>query len=121
LLFLIISIGAYFKITPQDLDKMIELLKDRSLPQITYQQFKVACLSRLIISIVFLISGWGLLLEKEWARKLTIYFSFFWIILIFIGSFLNPTLIKHLFLQIIYLGILIIYLTNKRVENYFLR
>jgi len=57
---------------------------------------------------------------KEWARKLTIYFCFFMVALVFISTILNPQLIGQAIFQIIYPGVLILYFTNKKVENFFI-
>ena len=81
--------------------------------------FKIAILFQILLSIVFIISGIGILQKKEWGRKLTIYFSFLLLFIIAVGVFLNFALIAQAILQIIYPGILIFYFTNKQVEKAF--
>lgn len=115
-----ISLSAYFKTTSLDYDKIVDLLKERgALTSLSYQQFKGMILISGFISFVFFLTGWGLLLRKEWARRLIIYFSFFFVLLAFLSIFFSSSLIKQAILQIIYPGILIIYFTNKKVETYF--
>ncbi|MBD3263506.1 MAG: hypothetical protein GF375_00200 [Candidatus Omnitrophica bacterium] len=87
--------------------------------EIDARQLRSAIALQMLVSAVFLVSGAGLLLRKEWARKLTLYFSFFIAVLTFISVVATPALISRAFLQIIYPGILIIYFTNNKIENYF--
>jgi hypothetical protein len=122
LLFLFMSVSAYLKTTPQDLDKITALLKEKSiLVQITYQQFKYAIIVYGCLSFIFFISGLGILFKKEWARKLTVYFAFSIIAMTFFSIIATPTLIQQAILQIIYPAILIVYFTNKRIGEYFTR
>ncbi|MEI8349401.1 MAG: hypothetical protein WCI77_04545 [Candidatus Omnitrophota bacterium] len=120
LFFLLLSLSVYMKATPQDLVKVTEVLKARQVVfDITFRQFKIACLYYAFFSSIFFISGLGILLKKEWARKLTIYFALLIAILIFLSVLLVPGLISQAFLQIVYPGILLLYFTNKNVEARF--
>ncbi|MCK4519846.1 MAG: hypothetical protein KAT96_01610 [Candidatus Omnitrophica bacterium] len=83
------------------------------------EQFKAIVLSQIIAAGIFLISGLGLLLKKEWGRRLTLYFSFFTVILAAVSVLFRSVLINQAILQVIYPGILIFYFTNKKVEAYF--
>lgn len=86
---------------------------------LTLEQFRAAVLSQIILAAIFLVSGWGLLNRKEWGRRLTLYFSFFMVILAAVTVLFRFSLINSAISQIIYPGILIIYLTNKNVEKVF--
>ncbi|MFH1519856.1 MAG: hypothetical protein ABIE75_04715 [Candidatus Omnitrophota bacterium] len=86
---------------------------------LTTPQFKVIILSQAIIATIFLLSGLGILLRKEWGRRLTLYFSFFTVILTGVTALFNSLSINQAILQIIYPGILIFYFTNKKVESCF--
>lgn len=120
ILFLYLSLSTYLKVTVEDFNKIIEIFKNKGiLAQITYQQFKTACLIYAFISFIFFLSGSGLLLKKKWARILTIYFAFAALIVTFLSAFSAPSLVKQAFLQVIYPAILIIYFTNRNVEAYF--
>ena len=120
LLFLIIFTSIYFKATPQDLGKAMEVFETKGIPfEITFEQFKLAIGIHIITFLIFLVSGAGLLLRKEWARKLTIYFSFFIVVFTVISTLAQPSLIKQAIIQVIYPGILIVYFTNKNIERYF--
>lgn len=122
LLFLLTSITAYFVTTPQDYENIKELLGEKRVTvDLSYQKFKTTgLLVNSITSVLFLFSGAGILSRKEWARKCTVYFCFLWVAMIFLASLLTPVFIKHLFTQIVYPGIIIIYFTNKKVVDYFL-
>ena len=119
-LFFFMSVSSYLKATPQDLEKITEIFKSQGISsQITFQQFKIACIFYIGIALVFFLSGLGLLLRKEWARKLTLGFAFFAVVVVFLAVLVSPALIQQAIVQIIYPGILIIYFTNKKVEAYF--
>ncbi len=96
-----------------------ELSKNLSQEQVNQEKFKVILRAQMAISATFLISGVGLISGKEWARKLTIYFCLFMVILVFVSVIFNPQVISQAILQIIYPGVLIFYFTNKKVENFF--
>ena len=119
-LFLFMSISSYLRATPQDLEKITEIFKNQGISsQITFQQFKIACMVYVAIASIFFLSGLGLLLKKEWGRKLTLSFAFVMVLIVFLAVVLSPGLIQQAIVQIIYPGILIIYFTNKNVEAYF--
>jgi len=121
-LFFFMSLSSYLKATPQDLEKITEIFKSQGISsQITFQQFKIACIFYIGIALIFFLSGLGLLLRKEWARKLTLGFAFFAVVVVFLAVLISPALIQQAIMQIIYPGILIIYFTNKKVEAYFKR
>ena len=121
LLLFILSITALLTATPEDTRQVSEMFDEKGLSiSITHEHFKIASAIQAIVSVVFFVCGRGLLLGKDWARKLIIYFSFGWGALIFITSLLNPSFMKHLIVQMVYPGVLIIYFTNKKVEQYFL-
>ncbi len=86
---------------------------------LTPEQFKSVILSQIFLAGIFLVSGWGILNRKEWGRRLTLYFSFFMVILAAVSVLFRSSLINSALLQIIYPGILILYFTNKDVEKLF--
>ena len=86
---------------------------------LTQEQFKSVVLSQIILAVIFLVSGWGILSRKEWGRRLTLYFSFFMVILAAVSVLFQSSVINSALLQIIYPGILILYFTNKKIESYF--
>lgn len=105
---------------PQDLESFQEVFKNKHLPaQITLEQLKFYNVISAVMAIIFLISGLGIVLRKEWARKLTIYFSFAIAAFMFMTVITQPALIGLVIFQAIYLGIFIIYFTNKNIEEYF--
>ena len=86
---------------------------------LTPEQFGSVILSQIILAGIFLVSGWGILNREEWGRRLTLYFSFFMVILAGVSVLFKTSLINSALLQIIYPGTLILYFTNKKIENYF--
>ncbi len=120
ILFLLVSLSAYFNITPEDLTAVTDTLKQQNIETtITLAQFKAASIIQSAVSVFFIISGWGLLSKKDRIRKITVYFSFGWTAVIFLVFILHPSYIDYLFLQVVYPGILILYLTHKNVIRYF--
>ncbi|MFH1504582.1 MAG: hypothetical protein ABIH08_04245 [Candidatus Omnitrophota bacterium] len=124
-IFFVSSLINYFKITPEEFDKILQTFRSLGVQaspgqaEITYQQFKPYSFIPIIIALVFFISGSGILFRKEWARKLTVYFSFTAAIFIFFTVLAQASLIRLVIAHIVYLGVLIIYFTNKNVEGYF--
>ncbi len=88
---------------------------------ITQEQFKIVLILQMAISAIFAVSGLGLLLQKEWGRRATLYFSFAMVIIAFVAVLFSGTVITHSIVQIIYPGIMIFYLTSKKIEEYFIR
>ncbi len=86
---------------------------------LTREQFKLVILSQIVLAGIFLVSGWGVLRRREWGRRLTLYFSFFMVILVAVAVLFQSSFINSALLQIIYPGILILYFTNKDVEKAF--
>jgi len=110
----------YLSLTPEDFEKVLALFKHKNLAvNITFEQFKAYNIIPAIIALVFLASGIGLILKKNWARKITVYLSFALAFLIFLSILLSPAMIRFVILQIAYLGVLIIYFTNQNVESFF--
>ena len=117
---LISLLSLYFNITQADLNKLMVLLKQNGVAvTITLDQIKTVSVLYGFIAIGFMLSGWGLLQKKEWARKFTVYFAIGWAGLIFIISITHPAFIRYLFLKMIYPAILILYFTHKNVIQYF--
>ena len=71
------------------------------------------------VSVIFAVLGLGVILRKEVARKGTIYFSFFIVVLALLSVLLNPRSISHAIMQLIYPGILIYYFTSEKSIKYF--
>jgi hypothetical protein len=86
---------------------------------LTTGQFKSIILSQIILSGLFLISGWGIINRKEWGRRITLYLSFFMVIIATLSVLSRVALIHQAFLQVIYPGILILYFTGKKAEKFF--
>jgi len=86
---------------------------------ITFEQFKTYNIVPMLVSFVFLVSGVGILLRKEWARKTTLYVSFSLAILIFVSILIHPAMVRIVGPQILYLGVIIVYFTNRKIENFF--
>jgi len=118
---LVFTVKAYIGNSSSDVNNVIEEMK-KVFPEVSVnpEQLKVAMLIQIVLATIFLISGYGLILRKEWGRKVTLYFSFFTVAVAFIAALLNSALITQAIVQITYPGILIIYFTNKKVEKFFL-
>ncbi|MCM8825906.1 MAG: hypothetical protein NC904_00085 [Candidatus Omnitrophica bacterium] len=116
---LFVNIYILINLKPNNLIHINEILLKRSLSQLTYSQLRAANIFNIFLSFIFLLSGLGVLLRKRWGYKLTVYFSFFWIIFGFLIIVINPAIFKHLFFHILYPGVLILYFTSKRIWGYF--
>ena len=114
------SILSYLTTSEEAFYRILPLFENRGLGVgMTYQNFKTANLLQAAVSVIFFLSGFGLLKKREWARKLTIYFSLVWALVYVGASIIYPPSIKYLTLQFLYFGGLIFYFTNKKVEQYF--
>ena len=116
----LISLVVYINLSPQNWETVLELLKEKTQGMtIEYTQFKNSLLVQMVISFIYGLSGAGLLLQKEWGRKLILYFSFVLVLFLFISALTNPGYVGQAIVQVVYPAILIVYFTNKKVESYF--
>lgn len=107
---------------PQDWQALNKMLNENGINiNLTPVLIKIMIIIQLIISLIFIVSGIGLLRGKNWARNLTIYFAFAICLLTLVSVLLSPSMVQQGILQIIYPGILILYFTNKNVEAHFKR
>lgn len=105
---------------PQNWQIISKMLKESGISvAISPALIKVMIIVQTAVSLIFIVGGIGLLLRKEWARKLTVYFAFIMASLVLLSALLAPAAIRQAMLQIIYPGVLIIYFTNKNIEEYF--
>jgi cytochrome b subunit of formate dehydrogenase len=116
----IFFVSAFFN-SPFPIEKISETLKKNEplFSNINPHQLKTLFLFQALIAFTFLISGIGLFLRKEWARKLTVYFAFLLLILTALSTLATPALIKQIILNAIYPAILVFYFTNKNIGEYF--
>jgi hypothetical protein len=121
LLAFVFSLIAYFGSTFEFIQKTLELIKEKNpaFDSVTPEMLKLVFLGQALIALIFLISGAGIVLRKEWARKLTIYFAFFLLLLVFLSALANPSLLTQMLLNVIYPAILIFYFTNRKLDKYF--
>jgi len=124
--FLILGLGSllvlsflYFRSDSQTFTALLAEMAKYFGAQPEVEVVKKVILIQMGVSAVFALTGLGLLLGKEAARKATVYFSFFVVLLTFAAALFNRGVVRQAFVQIIYPGILIVYLTNKNVEGYF--
>lgn len=121
-LFFLFFLAAIFKVTPQNLEEALESLKLKSggIDQaINFKQFRFSLFVHMFVSLMFFISGEGILRRKEWGRKLTLALSSGIVFLVFISVLFQPFLVQQAVIFIIYPAALILYFTNKNIEKYF--
>lgn len=117
-----LGLWRYFSLNPQAFNQALDTFKESGFQtEASFQQFKTYGAITFIFSSLILLSGLGVLLKKEWGRRLCVYFAFAVIVLLALGVFLQPAFIKLIFPQIIYFSLLIFYFTNKNVERHFTR
>lgn len=111
-----------FAIFPRNWQLIIDAAKESGLDiKISENLFKIVIILQVAVALAFILCGTGLLLGKEWGRKLTVYFALLIVIIFFLSALVVPGLIKQVVLQTIYPGVLILYFTRKNVEDYFRR
>ena len=111
---------AYFTFTPQRWQELLSgFVPQSASTALNLAHIKLALTLQIIMSLAFVISGVGLLKQKEWARVGTLYFSFALALLILLSVVFNPAFVAQAFIEIIYPGITIVYLTNRKVKEYF--
>ncbi len=86
---------------------------------ITASQIQNIMLLQIAVATVFMVSGAGIFLGRQWGRRLTLYFCFFIVALGALTALFNTSLIHQVILQIFYPGVLILYLTGKKAQHYF--
>ncbi len=114
------TLANYLSITPDNFQKFSQALEaNRFSQEVTFQQFKAASSIFLLLAALFIASGVGVILKKNWARKITLYFSFIILIMILLSTLNQPGLISFFIIHAVYFAALIFYFTNKRVEEHF--
>jgi hypothetical protein len=117
---LIISIANFLTMNQEALTEVNDILKNNGIEtEFTLSMFKTINVLIAGVALIFFTTGLGLLKKKEWARKVTIYFSLAGTLLYLATAILYPGMIKNIVVQFVYFGILIFYFTNKKVEVYF--
>ena len=119
-LFLLASFFTYQELSVGGESLLSEIEKYIPDAEIQPQQLKIVILAQMFVAVIFCVSGGGIFYRKEWARRLTVYFSFFLVVMAFFSVLTAPGLVRQAILQVIYPGILIFYFTNKKVEKYFI-
>lgn len=105
---------------PRNWQIIAKLFKESGVSvNLTPSLLKIMIIIQSVVSLVFIVCGAGLLFRREWARKATVYFAFAIAALVLLSVLLAPSSIQQAIVQIIYPGILIIYFTNKNIEDYF--
>ena len=97
------------------------LLKEGVSIELTMDQVKTALVIQGFLSLLFIVSGFGLMKAKEWGRRCTVYYAFSLVVFTFFTVVIQRTFVAQAVLQIFYPGILIYYFTNKKIEAYFLQ
>ncbi len=117
---LIGSAFTYFTLTEEDLPQIRTFLSRAGVDvKLSYEEVKISSFISALVAIVYILSGWGLLRRKEWARRLTVYFAFAWVLLYFLTFLISPQTISQALIQIVYPGILIFYFTSRKIETRF--
>lgn len=119
LLTVLISLAALC--IPSVFENMQEIFKPRGTPwdTLTSPQVKMVFGIQTIIALLYFILGIGVFLRKEWARKVTVYFSFSMLIMVFFSAITQPALISQSVLNAVYPALLIVYFTQKKIEEWF--
>lgn len=124
LVFGVISFGAsffaYLNVSASNPQSFLELFQ-KYIPEqaLSVSQLKIIVSIQMVVALFFAATGLGILQGKEWARKATVYFSFFIVALLFIAALSQPGSIGKVIPQLIYPGALILYFTNKDKEDYY--
>jgi hypothetical protein len=86
---------------------------------LSVHQVKELLYVQVVMATVYLLTGVGLFLRKEKARIATVYFSFVLLILVFISAVVQPRFAGQNIMNALYPVALIVYFTNKNVEQWF--
>ena len=114
--------GALFFIAqPHFFDSVLQTLSARNtlMNNLSAQQIKGLLYTQVVIGTIYMITGTGLFLRKEKARVATVYFSFVLLVLVFISAVAQMRLAGQSVMNALYPAALIVYFTNKNVEQWF--
>ena len=110
----------YFRLDPQTWETTLDVLSDRmGQINIDYAKFKKAVSFQMLLSAVFGVSGAGVLMRKEWGRRTTLCLAFLILVLVLVSAISYPAVIPQMLFHILYAAAMIVYFTNKQVEQYF--
>ncbi len=114
------SLYFYLRTNPEFLYKITEIVKIKEIKtQFTYQTLQASIIFQLIVCSLYITGGVGVLKKKEWGRKLTVYFSLTIVVILFLFTLLQPSLVQYTLIKAIYPGVLIWYFTNKKIIDKF--
>ncbi|MBN2483200.1 MAG: hypothetical protein JXD21_03215 [Candidatus Omnitrophica bacterium] len=103
------------------LEEVLQTLqaKESFLPAMDIRQFTVFLYIQAFMAVIFIVSGLGLFTRKEWARRFTIYYAFFMLIMVLAGIISAGKVMVQMWFNIVYPGALIFYFTNPKVGESF--
>jgi hypothetical protein len=112
----------YLKSNPQLFYKMfLESMEAHKVNTAMIQEgvFENISVVSLIFPFFYILSGVGLLRGKEWGRKFTVFYAFGIVAITVVAVLLHRSFLSQAFFQIFYPGILLLYFTNRNVEEFF--
>ena len=119
-LFLLSSLVVQIQASPEYFEQFVKVLQEAGLStEITFEQFMSCNKITMGFALFFLLSGRGLILRREWARKSTVYFSLTIVALILFLTISAPFVARLMLPHVVYLGILIMYFTNSNIKSYY--
>ena len=119
LITLFVSLSVFFVPSVQEKVQTAFQYSDPVLSSVTSPQLRAITGIQAFLSILYIVLGVGLFFRKELARRVTIYFSFVLLIMVFISAITQPSLITQCLVNAIYPALLIVYFTKKKVEEWF--
>ncbi len=117
----VLFLSIIFFLPAESADEIWQLLQEKGvfLPAENREEFGMILKVQGFMAAMFIASGAGILRQKEWGRRFTVYFSFFLLILVLVSIVSAPAALRHLVFNIFYPGALVLYFTNQRIGEYF--
>lgn len=83
------------------------------------KQLRFLLLAQIGIGLVYFMTGLALMRGREKGRRATVALALAFLFLVLISVIINPAAVSQAVTNAVYPGIIIFYLTNKNVEQWF--
>lgn len=117
----ILFLSIIFFLPAEFAEEIWQLLQKKGvfLPAENLEEFRGVLKVQAVMAVMFIVSGVGILRQKEWGRRFTVYFAFFLLVLVLVSIISVPATLAYLVFNIFYPGVLVLYFTNQHIGEHF--
>jgi len=116
-----LSASLFVLFSPSRMTEMLSLFAqvDSVFKNLAEKQLRFLLLAQIGIGLVYFMTGLALMRGREKGRRATVALALAFLFLVLISVIINPAAVSQAVTNAVYPGIIIFYLTNKNVEQWF--